>query len=304
MNQSIKDDVKSAITTQDYKPDQITDPHKFTKNTQQAFKKIIDKISINPKSKKLPDDYLSIIKLIYRGRIVCRNVDCFQVSVSARLVNRAILLLDALSKELEKRSFKIRYIQDKLGGIVVAIKDGESISFQISEGYKYHSINNDRRSELEKMLFRNQEAVPTGKLSLYILARDTHISQRWSDDKSQIEECLPKIIVAFDRLVLRQKQRKIDNALRDDRRIEESKIFSEIQSKKYGEKAIYDNAMQEAQSFIAHTHLETYLNHLEVSYIKEYGRLDEAALSWILTAKKVSEMHNPANKRLEMLSAL
>lgn len=301
---NIKRDVSKKIRNI-YVPEKIAYPHKFTQNTQSAFEKIIKKVANVRESKKLPSDYPTIVKSIYRGRFVCRRANCFHVTVSEDLVNRAIRILDTLAKELENRKFKIQFTQDNtLSVAVVAIKDNEHISFRISEGYKYHPINNDLRSELDKLLYRDREPIPTGKLTLTILARETLIGNCWSDGKHQIEETLPTILNSFENLVLRQKQRKVDNELKSVRRREESSIYKEIESRKYAEKAIYDNASQEAHIFVANRELETYLNHIEQECVNEYGFLNEATLSWLSTARKFAEMQNPVYKRLKLLGAL
>lgn len=281
-----------------YVPEQITDPHKFTRNTQSAFEKIIKKVANVRDSKKLPSDYPSIIKSVYRGRFVCRNANCFHVTVSESLVNRSIRFLDSLAKELENKKFKIQFTKDIAGSFIVAIKDNEHIGFHISEGYKYHPIKNDHRSELEKALYRDREPIPTGKLTLGILARETHISNSWSDGAKPIEDALPTIILGFERLVLRQKQRKIDNSMINKQRMEEARIFSEIESRKHSEKSIYEDAMKEAKAFIAHQNLDEYLNYLEENYLKEFGFLDASTQYWLSTARKFAENQSPVRKRL------
>ena len=287
-----------------YVQEQIADPHKFTRNTQLAFERIIKKVAIIRDTTKLPNDYPTIIKSIYRGRFVCRNAKCFHVTVSESLVNRAIRFLDTLAKELENSKFKIQFTQDIAMSVMVAVKDNEHISFHISEGYKYHPLENDHRSELEKVLYRDRQPIPTGKLKLTILARQTHISNSWSDGKKQIEDAIPAMIKSFENLVIRQKQRKADNGLKSNLIREELSFAKEIESRKYAEKAIYENAMQESLGFIAQRNLESYLNHLEVKYLKEYGPLNEAALSWLSTARKIANYQSPLNKRLKLLSGL
>lgn len=284
--------------------DQITAAHKFTRNTQLAFEKMISKLAVAKKSKTIPINHLSIAQSIYRGRLVCRKMDCFHVTVSEPLVNRAIGLLDALGIELEKRRFKIQFIQDNESGFVVAIKNTEEISFRISEGYKYQPIKNENRSEFERMLFRDNEPIPTSQLTLSILARETGICKSWSDGKSRIEDYLPAIINSFENLVIRQKERRIENAISADQRLVESKKFLENESSKYSEKTIYDNAMQEAKLFIAHRDLKSYLKLLEAKSINEYGHLNEATLSWVSTVTKLAETHNPVIKRLKILAEL
>jgi len=283
-----------------FEPINIPKPHRFTLNTQSAFKKLINKLAIVQKSKLLANNDLSIIKSIYRGRLVCSSANCFHVTVSEGLVNRAIFFLDTLAKELENRKFKIVCQQEGNVHYVIATKANEHISFHISEGFKYHPIDNDKRSELERMLYRDRKPVPTGKITLSLSALDTNISKSWSDGSRTIEDALPTIINGFEHLVLRQKQRKIDNAMREKQRLEDAMIFGETESRKYAEKAIYENAMKEANSFIAHQNLDAYLNYLEVNYLNEFGCLDASTQSWLSTARKFSETLSPVSKRLEL----
>lgn len=298
-----QDKTACKVIRNKYVPEQIADPHKFTRNTQSAFEKMIKNVANIRESRKLPNDYPTIIKSIYRGRFVCRKANCFHVTVSEDLVNRAIRFLDTLAKELENKKFKIQFTQDITGSFAVAIKNNEKISFHISEGYKYYPIKNEHRSELEKVLYRDRRPIPSGKLTLTILARETHISNSWSDGKKPIEDVLSTMISSFEKLVIRQKQRRVDNAVKIDRLREESNIIKEIESSKYVEKSVYEIAMQESQCFINYRNLDSYLNYVEAQYLKEYGCLNEASILWISTARKIAETQNPINKRLKLLNA-
>jgi hypothetical protein len=283
---------------------QNINPHEFTQNTRLYFEKLINKIELARKSNSMPSNYLSILKSIHRGRLVCRRTNCFNVTVSENLVNRAILFLDCLAKELENRKFKIQFHHDNAGNFVAVIRNNEMISFHIFEGYKYHPIKNDLRSELEKLLYRDNKPIPTGKLTFAASARETNISKTWSDDARLIEDKLPNIIDAFDSLVIKQNQRRIEIAIKAEQRRENVRIFRENESRVYLEKSIYDSAMQESQGFIAQINLESYLNYLEAQYMKEYGSFNEATLLWFTTARKIAETQSPARKRLKLLSAL
>ena len=285
---------------------QIQNPHKFTQNTLSAFEKILNKIAIAQRSNSLPSNYQSIIKSIHRGRLVCHQPDCFHVTVSESLFNRAIRFLDGFAKELENSEFKIQSIQKNEGKLIVVIKNNEYFSFKISEGYKYRVVDKDikSRSELDKLLYRDKEPITSKKLTLFVYALETKISKSWSDGVRLIEDELPNIINAFDSLILKQKQRKVENAIKTEQRKEFTKIFRENESKYYLEKSIYDSAMQESQSFIAQRNLESYLNYLEGQYLKKYGCLNDAAISWLSTVRKFAETQNPINKRIQKLSAL
>ncbi|MGZ8983001.1 MAG: hypothetical protein ACXW11_03485 [Methylotenera sp.] len=286
-------------------PQQIIDPHKFTQNTQLYFEKLIKKIESAQKSKSLPSNYMSIVESVYRGRLVCHEAGCFNVSVSESLVDRAISFLDGLVKELESRDFKIKSDRDeKAGNFVGAIKDNEHISFKISEGYKYQDIKKDskHRTELDRLLYSGKEPVPTGKLTFSVFACEMQIGRNWTDGKRLIEAELPAIVHEFISLVPCQKQRRIDEAIRKEQREEEGRFFRERESQRYFEQSIYEEALRESEIFKSHKELDTYLNHLEVQYLEQYGAFNERAHTWISTARKIANAKNPVSRRLKILN--
>lgn len=285
----------------------IIEPHEFTQNTLLYFEKLIKKIEVVQNSESLPSNYISIFQSIYRGRLVCRQSDCFQVTVSENLVDRAISFLDALTKELENRNFKIKSVLDeKVGNLTIAIINNEQIGFRLSEGYKFHHFNKDPKemSAWERVLYSGKKPLATGKLTFSVFARETKIGRSWTDGKKLIEVELPAIINEFIDLGPHQKQLRIEMAIRDELRKNEARIFKEREGRRCFEKSIYDCAMQEAQNFKAHKELEEYLSQLEIQYADHYGVLSEQVLTWFSIARKVAKAQNPIANRLLKLNAL
>jgi hypothetical protein len=294
-------DVENQV---EFIPCQISHPHKLTHNTQIFFKKIIDQIHESKRLSSLPSNYLSLYQALHRGRIVCREEDCFQLAVTEALINRAILILDTLAKELEKRKFKIQSVQGKDGWIVVAVKDGESINFRISEGYRYHPKRKDTKtlSKLELLLYPDKEPLGTGILTLSAMALKSNVDKKWTDGRRLIEDDLLGISHEFDSLLMRHKQHLMDLVIRDEKRREELLIYQEIERTKNLEKAIYEKAFQEAQSFKAYTELDNYLNLIEEKYLNHFGKLNQSAKFWLDTARKIAQTNNLVGKRLKILS--
>lgn len=279
---------------------QINSPHKYTRNTQQYFKKITNKLCQIDKSGTLPDDYLYIINSVYRGRIRCKQSDCFQLTVAPRNLERALIFLDTFAKELEKYGF--RFQPDKEVGIVVVIKDDEVLNFKISEGYKYHSLNASKKlSAIERILYPHKKPIATGVLSFSVNSSFAKMGKCWTDGKRFLEDELPSIVHEFASLVLRQKQARVDEVNRQQRRNEEEKIFRENQSKIFLEQRIYDEAMRESVTFKVHIELETYLTLLENQFTEKYGKLNEEAHAWLSSARKVANEKNPIVQRLKLL---
>lgn len=285
-------------------PAEVDSPYKFTINTQRHFDKIIKKLEQVKKSNTLPKDYYTLIQSIYRGRVQCKQDNCFDVAVSEGLVGRALNFLDVLVKQLEKSGFKIHADKDKKSnGAVVAVKDNEVISFSVSEGYKYQVIDESiKRTELERVLYSDKMPVPTGKLTFSVYAAETHQGRNWTDGKRLIELELPAIIHELINLVPRQKQARIDELARQELRKEEQRIFREQERQRYLEQSIYEEALRESEMFKANNQLETYLNYLEVQYLEQYGIFNEQALAWFSTARKIANAKNPVNRRLRVLN--
>lgn len=282
-------------------PTDISEPHKFTSNTRIHFDKKIKKINTAKESKTLPNNYLSIINLMYRGRIDCHENNCFNLTVSENLVDRALIFLDTLTKEMELRGFKIQSNREnKFAASVIAIKDNEKINFQISEGYKYQPLdkNSKKMSELERLLYSDKEPVPTGKLTFSAHTIESHIGKNWTDGKRLIEETLPNIIHELINLSTRQKQHRIDQEIKRQQRLIDLEIYREKEAQRYYEKSIYDDALKDAQAYSDFIKLETYLDHLEEKYHEHNGDLSENALSWFSTARKIAKAHCPVNNRL------
>lgn len=232
-------------------PNDISAQHKFTINTRIHFDKILKKINAAKESKSLPKNYLDIIHLMHRGRIDCHQNNCFKLTVSENLVDRALIFLDTLTKELESRGFKIQSNRDdKFAAAVIAIKDHEKINFQISEGYKYHPTDKRAKemSPLEQLLYSDKEPVATGKLTFSVHTDESHIGRNWTDGKRLIEETLPAIIHEFTSLAQRQKQHRVDQEIIRKQRLIEFEIYREKEAESYRKQHIYDEVLNCTQN--------------------------------------------------------
>ena len=73
--------------------------------------------------------------------------------------------------------------------------------------------DDNERTELNKILYRDQVHQPTGKLSLLMNEGQYESQRSWYYGKSLIEDELSYIIVEFENLIQVQKIIKIKNAL-------------------------------------------------------------------------------------------
>lgn len=281
-------------------PVQLDSPHKITKNTHKFFEKILKNLDLIQSSNTLPNEYFSMINTYYRGRIRCKTADCFHVTVSKENTGRALILLDVLVKELGKYGFKIQNNNDKEP--VVAIKENEVINFCLTEGYKYHAIDEPKGlTKLERILYPDKKPIATGKLTFSVSSTVTNIAGSWTDGKRPIELELPAIIHEFICLVPRQKQARIAELAKQELRNEELRISRERESQRYLEKSAFEEAIREAKVFREHQDLDTYLNYLEIQYSEKYGDFSEQAIKWFSMIRKIALGQNPAEKRVNLL---
>lgn len=161
-------------------PNKLSIPHKFTVNSQLYFEKAIKQINKAKEAKNLPDNYLYIRSLMYRGRINCYENKCYKMTVSETMVERALIFIDTLAKALELNGFVIRANKDdKSDSCVYVIKDNLRINLQISEEFKYQPFDRSSKklSELEKILFSKKELVATGRLTFSVQTQRSKIAK-------------------------------------------------------------------------------------------------------------------------------
>ena len=134
--------------------------------------------------KRLHDERPDDSKRISGGR------GCLDVWVSKDSIHRALLIIDALIKALEKRGFPVSLKDHYKDNTSVEIND-ESISFGIVEASR--QIPNPKR---ETDRWENRyDYLPTGKLTLRI-KNYYHGQKSISDGKAQrLEDCLNKFIL-------------------------------------------------------------------------------------------------------------
>ena len=287
--------------------DQVANTHKITKNTKQFFEKLLRNIQLANKSKSLPINYLELIHSMHRGRVKCNQENCFHITVSANLVDRALSFLNMLVIELEKQQFKIKSIKNqKFQSAVVAIRDHQEISFLVYEGYKYESTALDPLSlnDFERLLYSKKKPIPSGKLTFVVSITNTNLRRCWTDGKVMIEEHLNAIINEFLNLPSRLKFYNMDLENKVAQRKKDSLIFYEKFSQKYHNDSIYLEAIQEAQVYKIQIILDDYLNQLEIQYLNKFGSLSYNAKSWINTVRDVAESKSALRKRIDLLNAL
>lgn len=206
-------------------------PHKLTKMTQKFYAELVSKIEKWERKKNIRPgltDWSNMPPSADKGRYTCRTSDGYSVIISLEKLDRALLLLDTLVKNLEKNGFKIQNdVQlEKHGKAVEAVKDGEGIRFHLSEGYKRRLLTPEELKAVraERSWAPEYEMVPSTKFTFTVNGRESWTERKWTDGTKNLEKQLPAIVAEFLDLVPRQKQLRIDRAKAEEERNERERI--------------------------------------------------------------------------------
>ncbi|MHC5539327.1 hypothetical protein ACYOEI_14000 [Singulisphaera rosea] len=142
---------------------------------------------------------------------VCGYPDCLDVAVTSGSVDRAMRIMDALIKALERRSFLIRIDADPPRKTYAEI-DGESVAFRIME----RTTTRRRARRLvkgpdgqlrEDLLGLEVEYLPTGDLRLFL---DDDTQKAWQDSEDhRIEEALTSFVDGIICKVAELRERRV-----------------------------------------------------------------------------------------------
>lgn len=292
-------------------PDQLTDPHWLTRNTQKFFNRIRDQIERVERRKKVPTnrpdfDALEVRQNEKFGRYECGpHREGFTVTVSLKHLDRALGFLDTLARELERRGFKLSS-QKRPDGYrkdIEAIKDGEGIHFSLREGYNRIKLNQEEFKATSKNSFYASKYiyVGNGKFTFAMSGRENPTYREWTDGTKKIEESLPAIVAEFLDLVPRQKQIRADKERDEQRRQEEARKAHLVRMREEEKQGRFKEALNEAKQLDRLNRLESYLQLLENRYRSEFGELDPQALAWFAEIRETAAAHDPIAQRLNVL---
>lgn len=291
-------------------PTQLSKPHPLTKKTQQFYDDILKK---KEREEKLKDprklDWKDSAPLAENGRYRSYPPKGYSLVVSLDGLNRALIFLDTLVKNLEKNGFEIHEDikpQQRPKRKIIAVKDDEGISFHLTEGYKRRLLSPEEyKAALEQSKFSApHEMVPSGKLTLTTSAIEFWNEHKWTDGSKPIEQTLPEIVAEFLRLVTRQKQQRIEQKELRQRQAEHEKRQYEIRRAKELQRKEFQDTLAEAKLFFELKQVEDYLNLLESEYKAKNGELKGNALAWFNMVREMVISKNPLLNRTQILSDL
>lgn len=292
-------------------PEQLENPHWLTRNTQKLFQDVRNQIDRTERRKNKPNrspnfDALEIWQVEKYGRYECGpHREGFKVAVSLGQVDRALLFLDTLVRELEAREFKI--VIDKGPDVyrreVEALKDSEGIKFSLREGYSRVELDREEFKAARKdwPYASEHKYVGNGRFTFALDGRSGWTNREWKDGAKKIEEHLTAIVAEFVDLVPRIKQIRIDKEHEEKKRQERAHAEYLVCSKQKEKFERFEEALKEAEQFGRLNSFEAYLQFLENQYQHHFGLLSQGAIAWFTEMRELATAHNPISRRLDTL---
>lgn len=205
-------DTKQLIERIRSQADSITVPERF-----RACDPLITKVRDELKTKKYVDRY---------GAVRPYQNPYFNVRVSPPSVNRAMLILNAVVKQLNRFGCKIVAVYKNHSKEERGIKlFGEIIEFSIEERFIRSDYKPSRKEKKDRWsYYPKYEYTPSGNLSIklhFYVSENQSLRKTWSDThKARLEDCLSSFLISVV---------KAADALKQQRRIrEEEKRLREI----------------------------------------------------------------------------
>ena len=217
------------------------------------------------------------------------------LSVSQFQVNRALLIMDALIKALEKRGYEIAVTNDYWGEKTKIIKEGEDVEISIREQIRKvpRELTPEEKKKPPYLLNIPEEYTSSGKLTVKI-NYDYSSYALWNDRKNdpvenRLNEITGYIIGVIERLV----EEKHQEEEKERRRQEEIRQREE-------EKKQREQLEADAHQWRRSEGIRDYLNAYEARLVELNGEIITGSkeAEWLKWAKDYADSLDPLNKIL------
>jgi hypothetical protein len=267
----------------------LHNPHPLIVKTQQALKGI------------KPDT---------TGLIVTGRQGVLEVRISPSGIPRALRIMDALIKALEKRGFQVTLKKETEWQWSTRVSIlGEDIAFALWEGNEAYEpvLTPAQQREKEKYPFMYDRAHyrPSGKLSLRI--RDSYSVRRsdgWEDnDKKKVEERLNTFVMALIRKALREKMERMERQKREREWQERRRLQEEQERQRREQQARLEKLEQEVTAWNKSQLIREYVEAVGKAAEKQGADLcsDSELSRWITWARGVADWLDPSERKAQEL---
>lgn len=264
--------------------DSLRNPHPLVKQTKEIL------------SNSKPDDYGALI-----GRW---REDCLDIRVSRSSLKRSLLIMDALIKALEKNGMKFSGSKQRRGETEIADNNSQ-LYIKLHEGFKRFERELTAKEKKETWVSNRYYYKSSNKFVLTL--HGFHLGEKtWRDrDTKSLEEQLNNIVADIIEIFERIRQRKIEEKVQAQRKLEEQQRREEELQRIREEDARREQLEHLAKNWRKSKDIYDYLKACEEYFIAENNGIDleSAEAKWLAWAKAHAERLNPLknNKTKELI---
>ena len=289
---------------------ELSDPHPLVKKTLQVFEGYKVKIA---KLKKSRGGWSALSRDDWpphedKGRYSFYPSDgALPITASLMMVVPILLILDPLLKALSTEKFKTHIETDetnKYRSRLIVEKDGEQLTFWVTEGYSWHS-RELKKKDYESSLYSSKVAAANGNLSFHIEGLMGGRKKTFTNGKRKsLEDQIDDIFNTFLTFPIDQRQRR---ELREreqaefERRLEIDRHNRSILT---SQREQFDVALKEASAYRDYAVLEEYVRKVENAANDLAGREQELSNLWIKIVRHYLVELDPIEKRIKRFQKL
>lgn len=261
-------------------PDKLISPHPLIRATKAAF------------NQKTTDSF---------GRIrPKREPNTLNLSIGPNSIERAMKIMDALLKALEKRNFPVRVVDDKKywnsrgeyrTEIVIL---GEPVEIRMEEPANRSEVDPKEKEKEPWLYYSSYKYVPSGCLNLIIESYvGGGLKKTWADtDKHSVETRLNSFICGLILAAESLKKRRLEKEEQDRMWAEAEKIRADQEEKKKQENLKIKDLLEKVNNWHESQKINIFLDAAEATQ-KSSGEKNEKILEWIIWARRYADSINP-----------
>ncbi len=244
-------------------------------------------------------DILKTIQPDATGIIIPAKENCLDIRVSKKSLRRALLIMDALVKSLEKRGFEVRLSKQstevKILDTVLGITISEELVRERKEP-KDSDLNGYYRFGHSRF---EDHPIPSGILCLSIHSGvyfRGFIQQNWRDrEKRKLEDSLNKFIQGLAKIAVLKKEHIQRKQQEERERIEQQKKWEEERRRAEAEKQKLERLMRNVENWYKSRQIREYISAVEemASSGKYTFNMEGGVESWIKWAKEQADRFDP-----------
>ncbi len=237
--------------------------------------------------------------------IAAWNDECLDIRVSRQNQGRALLLMDALLKALESRSFKVAVSRSPYGHTEY-ITTVDALGIVHEFGLK-DNLNQLKKETPKKRKHNADHCHPTagykplGRFTLAIKSRVCDGGRTsWSDGKKQrVEDCLNDFIVGLIKASVLNRARDLDRERKENERIELACKRVEEEIRVQEEKARVHSLLTKTQNWKISQQIRDYISAVREAVVKKHGHIVPGSDidQWLAWALQQADRFDPLNNQ-------